>query len=127
MTFSFNSQQGLVLISAVLTGPKSTAALELVLDTGATYTLINEAALRKAGYDPAQVPTRTWVTTTSGVVFAPYIPLLKFSALGIDRAGFAVLGHTLPPTATGDGLLGLDFFRGRVLTLDFQKGELTLT
>ncbi len=38
-----------------------------------------------------------------------------------------VLCHTLPPSATVDGLLGLDFFRGHQLTVDFQTGQITLT
>jgi hypothetical protein len=36
------------------------------------------------------------------------------------------LGHTLPPSAGVDGLLGLDFFRGQVLTVDFHKGMIAL-
>jgi hypothetical protein len=67
------------------------------------------------------------MTTASGVVFVSRIPLLKISALGHDRLGFPVLCHTLPPNASVDGLLGLDFFRGHVLMLDFQKGQITLT
>jgi hypothetical protein len=37
---------------------------------------------------------------------------------------FPVLGHTLPPSAGVDGLLGLDFLRGQSLTLDFRSGHL---
>jgi hypothetical protein len=33
-----------------------------------------------------------------------------------------VLCHTLPPSATVDGVLGLDFFRGYKLAIDFNKG-----
>lgn len=35
---------------------------------------------------------------------------------------FPMLCHTLPPSAMVDGLLGLDFFRGRRLILDFDMG-----
>ncbi len=34
--------------------------------------------------------------------------------------------HTLPPSAGVDGLLGLDFFRGERLTVDFRTGRLIL-
>jgi hypothetical protein len=34
--------------------------------------------------------------------------------------------HTLPPSASIDGLLGLDFLRDRRLTIDFRTGQITL-
>jgi hypothetical protein len=37
-----------------------------------------------------------------------------------------VLSHALPPTTGIDGLLGLDFLRGSVLTIDFQNGQIDL-
>lgn len=52
--------------------------------------------------------------------------LSRIRALGQERVEFAVLGHTLPPSAGVDGLLGLDFFRGQSLTLDFRTGHVTL-
>jgi hypothetical protein len=67
------------------------------------------------------------VTTASGVEVIPQLALLKLSALGQDRTDFPVLCHTLPPGATVDGLLGLDFIRGHVLRIDFQTGLLTLS
>jgi hypothetical protein len=52
--------------------------------------------------------------------------LQRLTALGQERFGFPVLGHTLPPSAGVDGLLGLDFFRGLCLTIDFRAGQLHL-
>jgi hypothetical protein len=37
-----------------------------------------------------------------------------------------VLGHTLPPSSGVDGLLGLDFFRGLCLNIDFRPGRLRI-
>jgi hypothetical protein len=50
----------------------------------------------------------------------------KVSALGLEREAFAVLAHTLPPSANVDGLLGLDYLHGLRLTLDFRSGEIDL-
>lgn len=44
-----------------------------------------------------------------------------------QRKRFPVLCHTLPPSATVDGLLGLDFLRKRLLTIDFASGLVSLT
>lgn len=47
-------------------------------------------------------------------------------SLGQIRNHYAVIAHTLPQTTGIDGVLGLDFFQNLVLTLDFQKGDITL-
>jgi hypothetical protein len=127
MTFPFNAQQGLVVVQAELQGPSGSVVLRLALDTGATGTLVNVAPLVAIGYDPSLAPSRVQVTTGSGVEFAPLIPVSKVKALGQERQSFTVLGHTLPPSAGIDGVLGLDFFRGQILTIDFQNGQITLS
>jgi len=63
----------------------------------------------------------------SGTVLAPLVIVSRLSALGQDRTSFPVLGHTLPPNAGIDGLIGLNFLRGQVLTIDFRNGQLSLT
>jgi len=124
MRVPFNPHQGLVHVSAEILGPLGSAVLRLALDTGATGTTINIAPLVAVGYDPALSPARVQVTTGSGIEFAPRLTLDKIRALGQERGGFPVLCHTLPPSAGVDGLLGLDFFRGLSVTLDFRSGEI---
>jgi predicted aspartyl protease len=126
VSFSFDPVQGLILVRAEMWGPDGSAVLRLALDTGATGTLVNVAMLVAIGYDPALASDRLQVTTGSGVEFAPRVVLDRAVALGQKRTGFPVLAHTLPPSAGVDGLLGLDFFRGQSLTIDFRRGEVTL-
>ena len=38
----------------------------------------------------------------------------------------SVVCHNLPPSITVDGVLGLDFFRGRRLVIDLYEGIITL-
>lgn len=127
MSVPFDPQSGLVIVRVAVEGPSGSAVLRLALDTGATGTVINVGMLVALGYDPALTPERIQVTTGSGVEFVPRIPLHKIVALGQERTPFPVLGHTLPPSAGIDGLLGLDFVRGQTLTVDFRTGTLTLT
>jgi predicted aspartyl protease len=126
MSFAFDPHQGLIIVQAELTGPSGSAVLRLALDTGATSTVVNVGLLVAIGYDPALAPDRVQVTTGSGIEFAPQVILSKIVALGQTRTDFPVLAHTLPPSAGIDGLLGLDFFRGQTLAIDFRKGQLTL-
>jgi predicted aspartyl protease len=127
MSLSFDPHQGLIVVRAELWGPTGSAILQLALDTGATGTLVNVGMLVAVGYDPALAPDRFQVTTGSGIEFVPRITLDKVVTLEQERQGFPVLGHTLPPSAGVDGLLGLDFFRGQTLTVDFRAGEIKLT
>ena len=58
---------------------------------------------------------------TARVVRVPHL-----LALGHGRRDFPVAAHEFAPTRLYDGLLGLDFFRGLVLTLHFAAGAITL-
>lgn len=126
MSFSFNPTQGLIIVRAELEGLTGSAVLRLALDTGATSTLVNVGMLVSIGYDPSLVPDRIQVTTGSGVEYIPRVAISKLTALGQERAGFPVLCHTLPPSAGIDGVLGLDFIRGKTMTIDFPAGQISL-
>jgi hypothetical protein len=127
VSFPFNRHQGLIVVRAEVEGPSGNGNLRLALDTGASTTLISAGMLVTAGYDPALAPQRVQITTGSGVEFVPQITLQNLRALGEERTGLLVLSHTLPASAGVDGLLGLDFFRGRNLTIDFRNGQIDLS
>ena len=126
MNFRFDPKLGLVIVKLELSGPFGDVILSVALDTGATGTLINQSRLIYVGYDPAAQSDRMQIVTGSGVEFVPRITVSKIAALGQERNDFPVLGHTLPPNAGVDGLLGLDFFRGRALNIDFRLGQINL-
>jgi predicted aspartyl protease len=127
VSFSFNAKRGLIIVQVEVSGPSGNAILSLALDTGATATLMNQSRLMQLGYDPAAQPDRLQITTGSGVEFVPRITVSKITALGQERTAFSVLGHTLPPSAGVDGLLGLDFFRDQELIVNFRTGEISLS
>ena len=100
--------------------------VRLALDTGATATVIAWEALVLLGYDPGSVENRTSITTASAIEFVPQVMVERIRALGVERRDFPILCHTFPPSMTLDGVLGLDFFRGKRLVIDFRTGELAL-
>jgi predicted aspartyl protease len=116
----------LVVIPSEITGPSGTAILRLALDTGATVTLVNTGMLVALGYDPSSAPDRMQVTTGSGVEYAPRVEVRRIRALGRVRTRMPVLAHTLPTSASVDGLLGLDFLRGKRLVIDFRERRVQL-
>jgi predicted aspartyl protease len=125
MRITFNPAQGLVVIPTRLYGLHTDTIVRLALDTGATGSMINWDVAVLLGYDPASTEERIQVTTGSGVEFAPRIVVKKIELLGRNLENFPILCHTLPPTATVDGLLGLDFFRGIRLVVDLRAGIVT--
>jgi len=126
MSIVFNPQVGLIIVPVEIEGPSGSAILQLAFDTGATKTLINTGMLVALGYDPALSPNRIEITTGSGIEFVPEVILHRMMAFDNERTFFPVLCHTLPPSAGVDGLLGLDFVRSKVLTIDFAAGIISV-
>jgi predicted aspartyl protease len=127
VSYPFDAEHGLVVVHAEVFGPAGSIILRLALDTGATGTMMNVAPLTAIGYDPSLAPDRVQVTTGSGVEFAPRIDVAQIRAMGQERRDFPVLVHTLPPSASVDGLLGLDFIRGQIVNIDFRRGRISLS
>jgi len=126
MSFPFDPQAGLIVVPVRLWGRDGDTIAHLALDTGATGPLVNWDIAVLLGYDPAVIRERIRVTTGTSVEFAPQIVVQRVEALGREQTDFPIVCHTLPPSAAVDGVLGLDFFRGARLTVDFRKGLVTL-
>jgi predicted aspartyl protease len=127
VTASFDPTQGAIYIEAEVSGPTGRSSLRLLLDTGATTSLIDPAMLIAVGYDPDSSTDHVRVTMGGGSASVPRVVLNRLTILGQHRIGLSVLSHPLPPEAGVDGLLGLDYFRGSILTLDFRGGLISLS
>ena len=126
MSYPFQPNQGPILIKAEVTGPARSMPLQLILDTGATSSLLDRSVLVALGFDLSQVTTFVQMTTGSGFESVPRVVLTRFTTLGQHRFGFPVLAHALPASAQVFGLLGLDFLRGFDLRINFKTGQIDL-
>ena len=126
MTLPFDPQLHLIGMTVRLFGPVGDTYAYLALDTGATSTMICNEILELIGYDPDSLLKTVNFTTGSGVESAARVTVERVEALGQERLNFAVIAHTLPASASIDGVLGLDFLRDRTLTRDFRRGEISL-
>ncbi len=127
MTTPFRSDKGLIILIAQLHGPKGSIPARLALDTGATSTVINQAPLVYVGYDPSVAAERTQVTMGGSVEYSAILHIDRLEAPGETRESLRIVAHTLPPSASMEGVLGLDFFRDRRLIIDFTIGTFDLT
>ncbi|MBM4032190.1 MAG: hypothetical protein FJ291_10435 [Planctomycetes bacterium] len=126
MSEEFDPAARAIVVGAQLWGPAGDTCATLALDTGATTTIVGWHIAALLGYSPAASGELEQLTTASGVEFVPKITVARLLAIGQERVQFPVLCHTLPPSARVDGLLGLDFLRGRRLVVDFRSGLLSL-
>jgi predicted aspartyl protease len=126
VSLPFDPAHGLIVAPVRLEGPQGATIARLALDTGATITLVSERLLASLGYDIDAATRQQPISMGSGVAFAPYIEISRLATLGQERRDFLVLAHTLPPTSSVDGVLGLDFLRGQRLLIDFRLGLVLL-
>ena len=106
---------------------RSSLVIPVVLDTGASLTILATDIMARLGYDPANPELeRQRIITGSGIEYAPRTTVLSATAIGQKVTSFDVLCHDLPPESGVDGLLGLNFFRQFKLTIRFRKGIVDL-
>ena len=100
----------------------------MVLDTGATATILPADILADLGYDPGNpgLP-RTRMITGSGVEYCPYLIVHSLIVGGEKVENAGVMCHDLPTEAGIDGLLGLNFLKNFDLTIEYSSGSLLFT
>lgn len=127
MSTPFDPDADLIYIWAEILGETGKARLVLALDIGATRTMISQTRLAELGYEPEASERQSRIITGSGVESVFHVTLRRIATLGRRKEDFEVYSHDLPPETGIDGVLGLDFFRGQNLNIDFRNGLITLT
>jgi predicted aspartyl protease len=122
LRLSFDPKQGLIVVPVRISGPAGDLVINLILDTGATMTMVSREAVLMVGCDPDASAGRVEFVTGSRLEHAPRLRILKVEAMGISRIGMYVVCHTMPAGTAVDGVLGLDFFRGCILKIDLDAG-----
>lgn len=103
-------QRNLLLVQAAVGGTDGTVlVLRLLLDTGASYTMLPVEAVEVLGRDTLHPLRRIRMVAANGVIVAPLVEMSWFHCLGQRLDNFPVVAHTLPSGTFVDGLLGMDF------------------
>lgn len=90
---------------------KRAVALRMLIDSGATYTMIPRKAALAIGLDPPMALRRIPVITASAVEYVPLLRIPKFRCLGLQLRDLEIACHDLPPESAVEGLLGLNVLR----------------
>jgi hypothetical protein len=125
MIYRFDPNATYIAVETVLVGPSSATKTVFALDTGATQTGVDSKLLKMLGFDLSK-PLNSWsVATPAGVRILKEFRLQALSALGIDFVPFDVIAADFSGSSF-EGVLGLDFCRGRELKIDFRAGTIEL-
>ena len=124
----FDASANIILVNVELTNfdESETTLLPVVLDTGATFTIIPWDIAVDLGYDPASLERRQRIFTGSGVEFCPVVTLKKMTSLGMAVQDIDVLCHDLPEGSCVDGLLGLNFLMMFDFEIKYSQGTIQL-
>ena len=123
----FDSRLNLIALDVRVDGiGERSVALRMVVDTGASFTIISWSAAEALGYHPERSPRRIQFMMGSGREAAPMFTVKAIEAVGVTLGHIPVLCHDLPQGSLVDGLLGISFLRHGRLAIDFQRGILQL-
>lgn len=107
----FDPNASLIIVHAMVWGPRGHKGLTLAFDTAATQTHIIPDVLDDVGYGPRDGDRITSITSAIGDVPGYMMNVSKFSALGFTATELRIHVHDLPETLGIQGLLGLSFLR----------------
>lgn len=111
-----------IVVRNILFNNKTSA--NLILDTGATNTLISHSLARQLGLNTAAAPKITMLTV-NGKVQAPMVNIDSIKINGLEARNIKVVVHDIGDSGTS-GLLGMSFLNHFKMTMDRNNGMLTL-
>jgi len=113
----------LLLRAVVGSGSGNVLQVQLLVDTGASYTMLPVEVIEKLGYDTHHPLRQVQLTSANGIVVAPLVAVSWFNCLGQLLKNFRVLAHTLP-SASFDGVLGMDFLTRCRAIISVEEAEI---
>lgn len=119
----FEKRGQVVVVEVTL---NKTTPAKLVVDTGATYTMISTATARELSIDPQQSQRTMAFQTANGVIQAPLTNLESITVGGMEIQNLTAAIHDVAPSSPVAGLLGLNFLSNFRLEIDTDKGVLHL-
>jgi predicted aspartyl protease len=121
-----DAKEPVIIIKVECFGKKGSRILDLIFDTGSTYTMIPWKVAESLGYDPILSHRRVSIVTAITTETVPLITIRSMVALGRKVDQVDVACHDLPPKSRVDGLLGLSFLKNFDIDLCFKKGILEI-
>jgi predicted aspartyl protease len=114
----------MIFVPVLVNGSKG----RLLLDTGATTTIIRPMLAQLAGIEPGREAPQARMTVAGGGQLS--VPLVRVRSLAIEQAEVHAIEigvyDATPDLPDVDGILGTDFLGHFTVTIDRQRGTLLL-
>ena len=125
-TVRFQGSGSAVLVQVRLTGPSGDQIyVQMAVDTGATYSMVDPAILSKIGVLPTEAQTK--LATVGGIVKKQLAVVESISVDDVEiSGGLTVAACAACSTGNSLGLLGLNFLRHFTVTVDHGSRMMTL-
>src|SRR5438876_7856621 len=108
---TFAPRRELIFVTGTIEGPRGVTDVKLVVDTGASQTIVVPEILDEIGYSPRDgLVTRT-TSTAIGREQGYILRVARFATLGFALNDFLVHVFDLEDRSSFDGLIGLNFLR----------------
>ena len=124
-SYSFDgpTEDSLIAFTAHVNGK----SLTMVLDTGATHTVVDFGAVIKEGYRLSDTQGLVFIETANGLITANKFRVKELTCLDITRQDFEVSSFLFDdPQENVKGIVGLDFLQGLEICLNFKTGRVTV-
>lgn len=117
---------GIVLVAGRIFGPKDDQDVILLLDTGASTTMLRTKLLTEVGIDLSASTKQRRVKTMSGFVIEGVITVPRLRIFGEEQAPLEIIFTERQLPYKVDGVLGINFLLPYRLCLDFPAGWIEL-
>ena len=117
-------QNVLWLRAAVAQSIQAPIVIRLLVDTGASYTVIPTKILERIGCSLDRTQQYKKIVTANGAIDVPIVTIPWFNCLGIKVENYPVVALDLPVNSFTDGLLGMDFLREVGAVIDTAKAQI---
>lgn len=98
--------------------------LRLVVDTGASFTIVPIKILKELGYDTDKPLRCQEIFTGQGRIKAPVFRVAWLNCVGQEVKNFEVAAYMIPAGLGVDGLLGMDFLTRCRAVIDVGEPEI---
>ena len=123
---AFDKKNKMIMVPVSIKNGNKTFIFDFAIDTGASVSLIDIEAMQYLGYKKNECINKIQTVTASKMETAYEFKINNISAIGLTRRNFKVISRALPIGLGIDGLLGLNFFKNKELTIDFKLSEIRI-
>lgn len=118
----FQHMSGLMVVWATL---NERVSANLMVDTGASLTMISRATAKELGIDLEKKLPTIPVQTAAEIIYVPLVVLDSLEVGGMEVKNLTVAIYD-PPLPSRSGLLGLNFLKQFRFEIDLKEGVLLL-